>query len=158
VAIEWSYDLLSEAKRVLLRRLSVFAGSFTLVAAEDVCTDETICSDELLTLLARLMDKSLLTVEPASQDTDLTTCYRFLDTIRSFGRLKLEEAGKTRWDTQPVCGVLSAPGRGCQARKLVERAPRYRARVDVRPASGLLCKPERGSRDWIKFTKSKTLV
>ena len=96
-AIEWSYDLLRESEQVIFRRLSVFAGSFNLEAAEAICAGDGISSDEVLTLLGRLVDKSLLTVEPAPQDTDLATRYRFLDTIRSFGRLKLDEAEETRW-------------------------------------------------------------
>lgn len=96
-AIEWSYDLLNENERVLLRHLSVFAGSFTLEAAEAICASQEIRREEVLTLLGRLVDKSLLTVEPAPPDSDLATRYRFLDTVRSFGRLKLDEVGETRW-------------------------------------------------------------
>jgi predicted ATPase/DNA-binding SARP family transcriptional activator/Tfp pilus assembly protein PilF len=95
-AIEWSYDLLDAAEQMLFRRLSVFAGSFTLEAAEAVCTDEAIRCDAVLTLLGKLVNKSLLEVDPGLQDPELATHYRFLDTIRSFGRLKLEEVGETR--------------------------------------------------------------
>jgi predicted ATPase/DNA-binding SARP family transcriptional activator/Tfp pilus assembly protein PilF len=94
-AIEWSYDLLSQAEQMLYRRLSVFASSFTLEAAEAVCADEAIRRDEMLTLLGGLADKSLLNVEPAPADTNLATRYRFLETICSFGRLKLDETGET---------------------------------------------------------------
>jgi predicted ATPase/DNA-binding SARP family transcriptional activator len=96
-AIEWSYDLLSESEQVLFRRLSIFAGSFTLEAAEAICAGKEIRSDQVLAFLGRLVDKSLLNVEPAPQDTDLATRYRFLDTIRSFGRLKLDEVEEIRW-------------------------------------------------------------
>ena len=96
-AIEWSYDLLSAYEQVLFRRLSIFAGSFSLEAAEAICSSQDLPGDQVLTMLGRLVDKSLLNVEPAPQDTELTTRYRLLDTIRSFGRLKLEEANETRW-------------------------------------------------------------
>jgi non-specific serine/threonine protein kinase len=94
-AIEWSYDLLEEAEQALFRRLSVFAGSFTLEAVEAVCAGEDIPRQDVLTLLARLVDKSLLNVDPSLQDVELPTRYRLLDTICSFGRLKLDEAGRS---------------------------------------------------------------
>jgi pentatricopeptide repeat protein len=96
-AIDWSYDLLSEREQVLFRRLSIFAGSFTLEAAESVCTSQEIRDDEVLTLLGRLVDKSLLNVESPPRYPGLSTRYRILDTIRSFGRLKLDEAQESEW-------------------------------------------------------------
>jgi len=96
-AIEWSYDLLGETERMLFRRLAIFAGSFSLPAAEAICTSPEIHTEEVLTLLGRLVDKSLLNVEPAPQIREPSTRYRFLDTIRSFGRLKLDEAQETKW-------------------------------------------------------------
>jgi predicted ATPase/DNA-binding CsgD family transcriptional regulator len=96
-AIEWSYDLLSKAEQALFRRLSIFAGGFTLEAAEAVCANEEIPNDEILTLLGRLVRKSLLNVVSAQKNTELPTRYRFLETIRSFGRLKLDGTEETRW-------------------------------------------------------------
>ena len=96
-AIEWSYDLLNDVEKILFRRLSIFAVNFTLEAAEAVCNSEEIRADEVLTILGKLVNKSLLQVEPTSQIRSLATRYRFLDTICSFGRLKLAEAGETRW-------------------------------------------------------------
>jgi predicted ATPase len=96
-AIEWSHALLSENEKTLFRRLSIFAGSFTLEAAESICTSDEISSEEVLTLLGRLKDKSLIQVLPAAQDTDLPTRYRLLDNIRSFGCLKLDDADETVW-------------------------------------------------------------
>ena len=95
-AIEWSHDLLSEPERILFRRLAIFSGSFTLEAAEAVCPGDPIHPDEVLSLVGRLVDKSLLTVEPQSRNLDLPTRYRFLDTISTFGRLKLDEANEER--------------------------------------------------------------
>ncbi|HEX6302665.1 MAG TPA: BTAD domain-containing putative transcriptional regulator [Anaerolineales bacterium] len=94
-AIEWSYDLLSASEQILFRRLSIFASSFTLEAAEAAGTGDGIQTDDVLTLLARLVDKSLLHVDPSLQDPDMATRYRLLDSICSFGGLKLQEAGET---------------------------------------------------------------
>jgi tetratricopeptide (TPR) repeat protein len=96
-AIEWSFDLLSEKEQVLFRRLSIFAGSFSLEDAETICVGPEITRDEVLTLVGRLVAKSLLNVEPVHQDSKISTRYRFLDTIHSFGQLKLDEAGETGW-------------------------------------------------------------
>jgi tetratricopeptide (TPR) repeat protein len=81
----------------LFRRLSVFPGSFSLEAAEVICPGQEIAQDEVLALLGRLVDKSLLNVEPAPEDGSLSTRYHYLDTIRNFGRLKLDEANETGW-------------------------------------------------------------
>jgi predicted ATPase/DNA-binding SARP family transcriptional activator len=96
-AIEWSYALLNEAEQVLFRRLSIFAGSFSLAAAEAVCASHEIPTNEVLTLLGRLVNKSMLNVEPPRENSDLPTRFRYLDTIRSFSRLKLEETTEFQW-------------------------------------------------------------
>src|SRR5262249_61676523 len=58
--IDWSYDLLSELERRLLRRLSVFSGGWTLQAAEAVCAGDGIEEWDVLDLLTQLVDKSLV--------------------------------------------------------------------------------------------------
>jgi predicted ATPase/two-component SAPR family response regulator len=88
-ATDWSYELLSEEERVLLRRLSVFASGFSLEAAEDVCGGESIESWEVLDLLAALVDKSLVLV--AEQDGEARR-YGMLEPIRQFAREKLRES------------------------------------------------------------------
>src|SRR5262249_39652495 len=61
--LDWSFDLLTEAERLLLRRLSVFAGGCLLEAAEQVCCGEGIEAGQVLNLLTLLVDKSLVTFE-----------------------------------------------------------------------------------------------
>jgi predicted ATPase/DNA-binding XRE family transcriptional regulator len=67
--IDWSYELLSQAERVLFARLSVFAGGCTLEAAECVCAGAGIESDEVVDLLLHLVDKSLVIVEMEDIET-----------------------------------------------------------------------------------------
>ena len=62
-AVDWSYELLADAERRLLARLSVFSGGWTLEAAEQVCSSHGIDASEVLDLLSRLVDKSLVVVD-----------------------------------------------------------------------------------------------
>ena len=87
-AFDWSFDLLSEAEQVLLRRLSVFGGSFSLEATEAVCRGGAVSSDEMLDLLSRLVDKSLLAPEEGSTEAR----YRLLETIHDYAQEKLSES------------------------------------------------------------------
>lgn len=80
-SIDWSYDLLSVGERVLLQRLAVFAGGFTLEAAEYVCDD---CEGQVFEGLPRLVHKSLVIFE-----LDEKPRYRLLETIRQYAREKL---------------------------------------------------------------------
>ena len=89
--IDWSHELLTEPERVLFRRLAVFVGGFTLEAVEAVCSEGLKRSD-ILDLLGRLVDKSLVIVEPAAASRE--TGYRLLETIREYGYQKLREAGE----------------------------------------------------------------
>jgi predicted ATPase/class 3 adenylate cyclase len=90
-AIDWSHDLLAEPERILFRRLSVFAGGWTLAAAEAVGADEGIEAWEVLDLLTRLVEKSLVVAE-ASHDGE--TRYRLLETVRQYAGDKLLAAGE----------------------------------------------------------------
>lgn len=92
-AIDWSHDLLSEPERILFRRLSIFAGGFRLDAAEAVCGFRELKQSEVLDLLGRLVDKSLVDVEADSVLNE--TRYRLLETIREYAGVKLQEAGET---------------------------------------------------------------
>ncbi|MGQ0550359.1 MAG: ATP-binding protein, partial [Armatimonadota bacterium] len=88
--IDWSYDLLPEPERAFLRRLAIFAGGFTLEAAEAVCTGDGIAKDDVIELLTHLVEKSLV----ISEEHDGHEWYRALETIRQYGLRRLQEAGE----------------------------------------------------------------
>jgi non-specific serine/threonine protein kinase len=83
--IDWSYDLLAQPERALLRRLSVFAGGWAFEAADTVCADL-----DVLSLLDQLVNKSLVVAEESQGEVR----YRMLETIRQYAREKLLEAGE----------------------------------------------------------------
>ncbi len=87
--VAWSHDLLNEREARLFQRLSVFAGAFTLEAAEQVCAGDGLAASEVAGVLAELVDKSMVTVER----TDEAVRYRLLDTLRAYGAARLAEAG-----------------------------------------------------------------
>ncbi|HEY4846077.1 MAG TPA: tetratricopeptide repeat protein, partial [Candidatus Dormibacteraeota bacterium] len=90
--IDWSYDLLSEPERVLLRRLSIFVRGWSLEAAEAVCSGDGIAREAILELLAHLVDKSLVLM----QDRRGIARYGMLETIREYANEKLVDSGEVR--------------------------------------------------------------
>jgi predicted ATPase/class 3 adenylate cyclase len=85
--IDWSYSLLTENEALLLCRLAVFAGGWTLEAAEEVCAGDGIETFDILDLLTQLVNKSLVVVVEHSLSGE--TRYRMLETIRQYAREKL---------------------------------------------------------------------
>lgn len=94
-AIEWSYNLLDHRERVLLQRLSVFFGDFTLNAAESVGADADLEAADVLDALGALLDKSLV----AMKEQDGVARFYLLETIRQYASAKLSESG----DFHRVC-------------------------------------------------------
>ncbi len=89
-AVDWSYELLSGAEQILLRRLSVFAG-WNLEMAEQVCADEQIPASAVLDLMAALIDKSLVTFDHELRGESR---YRLLDTIKEYAASRLAASGE----------------------------------------------------------------
>ncbi len=88
--LDWSYDLLNEQERVLFQRLSVFAGGFTVQAAEAVCSGDGLEQEEILDLLSRLVDKSLVIVE---RREGLERRCRLLATVHQYATMRLKGSG-----------------------------------------------------------------
>lgn len=85
--IDWSYDLLAPPERTLFQRLSIFAGGWTLEAAEAVGAGGDIEAADVLDLLARLVEKSLVIADIEGGR------YRMLETVRQYALERLREAG-----------------------------------------------------------------
>ena len=93
-AVNWSHQLLAPVERHLFDRLSVFAGTFDLAAVEAICTDEFVPLDDVVDVLAALVDKSVVVADR----TVGATRYRLLETLRQFGEEQIDARGETsRW-------------------------------------------------------------
>jgi predicted ATPase len=88
--LDWSWELLSERERVVLRRLSIFAGRFTLEAASAIAANEKVTEAEVVACVANLITKSLLTTDGG----DTVAHYRLLETTRAYALEKLGESGE----------------------------------------------------------------
>jgi non-specific serine/threonine protein kinase len=89
--MDWSYQLLAEPERKLFRRLSVFAGGWTLGATEAVGEGNGIDEENVLDLLSRVVDKSLVVAETGEKGGPR---YRMLEPVRQYGRERLEASGE----------------------------------------------------------------
>jgi non-specific serine/threonine protein kinase len=89
--IDWSHSLLTPVEQTLFRRLAVFAGGWTLEAAEAVCDGDPLPRSDILGTLMRLIDQSLVNF----QTQDGRTRYRFLETVRVYADDELRAAGET---------------------------------------------------------------
>src|SRR2546425_1347957 len=125
--LDWSHELLSEPERVVLRRLTVFAGSFTLDAAAAIAASREIAGADIDECVANLVAKSLVSADVGGG----VTSYRLLETMHAYAREKLVESGEVQrfgrrhaeyyralferaqedWETQPTAEWLAAYGR-----------------------------------------------
>jgi len=87
--IDWSYDLLTQAERVLLRRLAVFAGGWTVESAESVGAGNEIEQSDVLEILTALVETSLVVAAANG------TRYRLMQTVRAYAEERLQESGES---------------------------------------------------------------
>ena len=124
--LDWSYELLPESERVVLRRLAIFAGALALEAATAVAADEDISASGVVDSITNLVAKSLLMATVGSA----TVHYRLLETTRAYALEKLIESGEfeqlarrhaeyqrvvfetaaVEWETQPTADWVAAYG------------------------------------------------
>lgn len=90
--IDWSHDLLSQDEQIIFRRLGIFTGAFSLQAAEAICADDSSSPESFYTILASLLDKSLI---QQTEDVDGEKHFAMLESIRSYALERLEEIKET---------------------------------------------------------------
>jgi predicted ATPase/DNA-binding CsgD family transcriptional regulator len=105
LAIDWSHDLLNDPERTLFRRLSVFAGGFSLEAVEQVCPGEDLEVTAIVALLDSLIDKSLVIT---ANEWSPEVRFRLLDTLQQYGSERLEEAGEVDRLRERHCEFFSS--------------------------------------------------
>ena len=114
-SVEWSHQLLDGVEQAMFRRLAVFAGGWSLAAAEAVVGGPPVADAEVAGVLARLVDKSLVQVDHSGGESR----YRLLETIRVFAHQRLAEAGELdefrRRHGRTSYGSRSGPERVCEA-------------------------------------------
>jgi non-specific serine/threonine protein kinase len=92
--LDWSYDLLTEREQAMLRRVSVFAGGWTLASAEQVCAGDGIDASDVIEQLTSLVDKSLVVTDELGG----ATRYRMLETVRQYALDRLRDSGdESQW-------------------------------------------------------------
>ncbi|MGH2463677.1 MAG: ATP-binding protein [Candidatus Limnocylindria bacterium] len=119
-AMDWSFDLLTDVERALLTRLAVFAGTFSLDAVEAVCSSDGVDREEVLDLLTRLIDQSLVVVEAGAGEAR----YRLLDTVQQYAMERL------------VAADPEGTSRGRHAAHMLEVAERSAPMLFAGPAAG----------------------
>jgi non-specific serine/threonine protein kinase len=125
--MDWSHGLLPEDERIAFRRLSVFAGGWTLEAAEAVCVGEGLERGEVLDLLTHLADKSLVLV--AERDEEAR--YRLLETLRQYGQERLEGSAEARPVKRRHARYYLALAEEAERESVGPDRPRWLARLET---------------------------
>ena len=128
--LDWSYQLLPEPERVVLRRLAIFAGGFTEEAASAVVASAEIAASEVVESLANLVTKSLVSVDVGG----VLVRYRLPETIRAYALGKLAESGErepiARRHAEYHLGLFERAEAEAKTRPMAEWLAEYRPRID----------------------------
>jgi predicted ATPase/DNA-binding winged helix-turn-helix (wHTH) protein len=128
--LDWSYELLSESERVVLRRLGVFVGAFTLDAAGAVAASDDIPAPEVVDSVANLVEKSLLSADVGGT----IVRYRLLETTRAYAREKLSGSAEfehfTRRHAEYLRDLFEHAEAELETRATAEWLIAYRPHVD----------------------------
>lgn len=123
--MDWSYDLLSDEARTLLRRLSVFRGGFSLDAIGAVCASDAADELDVLDRLARLVDRSLVGV----RDRHGQARYALLETVRQYAAEKLVESGEAEVLRERHAAWVAELARTAEPHLIRSERPRWMARL-----------------------------
>jgi predicted ATPase/DNA-binding winged helix-turn-helix (wHTH) protein len=127
--LDWSYELLTEPERAVLRRLAIFAGAFTLQAASMVASDGELAASDVVDCVANLIAKSLV-----SRDGGATVRYRLLETTRAYALEKLTACGEfgatARRHAEYFRDLLQQPETESETRPNADWAGDYGRRID----------------------------
>jgi predicted ATPase/DNA-binding winged helix-turn-helix (wHTH) protein len=128
--LDWSYELLSDEERVVLRRLAVFAGGFSLGSACAVAADSRIAAWDVVAHVANLVAKSLVSADMDGAIVD----YRLLETTRAYALEKLSESGEldpvARRHAEHYRDLLEQAPAESQIRSPADWLPAYRREID----------------------------
>ena len=141
--VAWSYDLLTDAEREVFVRLAVFPADFSLDAAEKVVSDADVEAADVLDLLTRLVEKSLVTTVISSDSYR----YRLLETLREYALARLDERGEVdRWNdrllewamtrVEYVEESLRRPAQDAALQSVIEDVATFRAAMSWTEATG----------------------
>jgi len=128
--LDWSYQLLPPAEQVLLRRLAIFRGTFTLTSATAVATCEKLRAPDVFDPIANLVAKSLITADVSGEIVH----YRLLDNTRAYATEKLEQSGEyaamSRRRAAHCCAVLDNAERDWERQSKAEWLRNYARWID----------------------------